>query len=81
MAPLAQSYVHGASSTPLLGETIGALLRRVTADGPERLALVTRHQGVRWTYADLLRRSEDLAIGLRRSGSRRATASASGRRT
>ena len=25
MALLMQSYVHGASSTPLLGETIGAL--------------------------------------------------------
>ena len=29
MALLTQSYVHGASSTPLLGETIGALLRRM----------------------------------------------------
>jgi fatty-acyl-CoA synthase len=64
MPPLAQSYVHGASSTPLIGETVGQLLRRVTAEGPERPALVTRHQSVRWTYADLLRRSEDLAIGL-----------------
>ncbi len=26
MAALTQSYVHGTSSTPLLGETIGALL-------------------------------------------------------
>ena len=64
MALLTQSYVHGASSTPLLGETIGALLRRVAGEGPGRPALVTRHQGVRWTYADLLRRSEDLAVGL-----------------
>src|SRR5271156_6453754 len=64
MAPITQSYVHGASSTPLIGETVGQLLRRVTAEGPERPALITRHQGVRWTYADLLRRSEDLAIGL-----------------
>ena len=64
MEPLTQSYVHGASSTPLIGETIGAVLRRVTAEGPDRLALVARHQDVRWTYAELLRRSEDLAIGL-----------------
>ena len=64
MGPLTQSYVHGASPTPLIGETIGALLRRVTAEGPDRLALVARHQDVRWTYADLLRRSEDLAVGL-----------------
>src|SRR5208282_3071617 len=33
-----------------------------------RPALVTRHQGVRWTYADLLCRSEDLAVGLRALG-------------
>ena len=61
---LTQSYVHGASSTPLLGETIGALLRRVAEENAERLALVVRHQNVRWTYADLLRSSEDVAIGL-----------------
>ena len=67
MALITQSYVHGASSTPLIGETIGQNLRRVTAEGPERLAQITRHQGVRWTYADLLRRSEDLAVGLRKS--------------
>ena len=68
MALLTQSYVHGVSSTPLIGETIGQLLRRITAEGPERPALVTRHQNVRWSYADLLRRSEDLAVGLRKLG-------------
>src|SRR5271170_6728688 len=68
MALLTQSYVHGVSSTPLIGETVGQLLRRVTAEGPERPALVTRHQNVRWSYADLLRRSEDLAVGLRKLG-------------
>jgi fatty-acyl-CoA synthase len=68
MPLLTQSYVHGVSSTPLIGETIGQLLRRVTSEGPERQALVTRHQNVRLTYADLLRRSEDLAVGLRKLG-------------
>src|SRR5271165_4291136 len=68
MEPLTQSYVHGASATPLLGETIGALQRRVTAAGPQRIAQITRHQDVRWTYADLLRRSEDLAVGLQALG-------------
>jgi fatty-acyl-CoA synthase len=68
MAPLTQSYVHGVSSTPLIGETIGQLLRRVAAKGPERPALVTGHQNVRLSYADLLRRSEDLAVGLRKLG-------------
>ena len=59
MAALTQSYVHayvhGASST-LLGETIGALLRRLAEEDPQRLALVARHQNVRWTSGDLLRR-------------------------
>jgi len=68
VALLTQSYVHGASATPLLGETIGTLLRRVAAEGPERVAQITRHQNVRWTYADLLRRSEDLAVALRALG-------------
>ncbi len=69
MAPLTQSYVHGASSMPLIGETVGALLRRTAEECPHRLALVARHRGVRWTYyADLLRRSEDLAAGLRALG-------------
>ena len=64
MAALTQSYVHGASAAPLIGETIGALLERVTAEGPDRPALVTRHQSVRWTYAELNRRVDDLAAGL-----------------
>ena len=34
MAPLTRSYVHGASRTPLSGETVGCLLRRVAAEGP-----------------------------------------------
>ncbi|MGA2486725.1 MAG: AMP-binding protein [Roseiarcus sp.] len=59
-----QSYVHGASGAPLIGETIGALLERVTAEAPDRPALVARHQGVRWTYAELNRRADDLAAGL-----------------
>ena len=33
------SYVHGASSTPLLGETIGTNFRNTVARFPERLAL------------------------------------------
>ena len=56
------------SLTPLLGETIGTLLRRVTAEGPDRIAQITRHQNVRWTYAELLERSENLAIGLQALG-------------
>jgi len=65
---LTQSYVHGASETPLLGETVGCLLDRVTGEGPDRPALVTRHQNVRWSYSELRRRVNDLAAGLVRLG-------------
>ena len=34
------SYSHGASRTPLLGETIGANLRRIAGRHPDREALV-----------------------------------------
>ena len=47
------SYSHGASDTPLLGETIGANLARTAARVPDNEALVSRHQDVRLTYAEL----------------------------
>ena len=42
----ALSYAHGASATPLLGETIGANLARTVAAHGGREALVVRHQDV-----------------------------------
>ena len=47
------SYAHGTSSTPLLGETIGADLERTVARFGDREALVSVHQGIRLTYAEL----------------------------
>jgi len=38
----AASYVHGASATPLLGETIGECLRRTVDRHGDREALVVR---------------------------------------
>ena len=38
---------------PLLEETIGANLARTVAEHGDREALVSAHQGVRWTYAEL----------------------------
>jgi fatty-acyl-CoA synthase len=64
MTALTQSYVHGASETPLLGETVGQLLDRIAGAGPDRPALVARHQNVRWSYAELRDRANDLAAGL-----------------
>ena len=78
----ALSYASGPSSTPLLGETIGANLRRTAARHGTREALVTCARSVRLTYAEL-----DAAVDARRPrpararASSAATASASGRRT
>jgi len=58
------SYAHGATDVPLLGETIGANLERTAARVPGSEALVSRHQGLRYTYAELSERVDALARGL-----------------
>jgi fatty-acyl-CoA synthase len=58
------SYAHGATDVPLLGETIGANLERTAARVPGSEALVSRHQGLRYTYAELNERVDALARGL-----------------
>ena len=50
------SYVHGSGSVALLGETIGASLDCAAARFGDRDALISCHQDLRYTYADLLRR-------------------------
>jgi fatty-acyl-CoA synthase len=47
------SYASGASTTPLLGVTIGRQLALTTERNPSALALVSRHQGIRLTYGEL----------------------------
>ena len=58
------SYASGPSSLPLLGETIGSSLERVAATYGDRDALVSVHQGVRYTYAELNDRVDGVAMGL-----------------
>ena len=50
---VAPSYVVGLADRPLLGLTIGAQLNKTAADHPEADAIVSRHQGLRRTYAEL----------------------------
>ncbi len=64
ISPKQISYVHGAVSTPLLGETIGHNLDRTAARFPDTPALIVRSQGVRWTYRELVERAEAFAAGL-----------------
>ena len=49
---------------PLLAETIGASLERAAAAYGDREALVARHQGLRYTYAELNAAVDELARGL-----------------
>jgi fatty-acyl-CoA synthase len=62
------SYAHGAFDVPLRGETIGELWRATVAAHGEREALVSRAQGIRWTYAELDRHVERCARGLLAGG-------------
>ena len=62
------SYSHGVSGVPLLGETIGANLRRVAAAHPDREALVDVPSGRRWSYARLDSDTDALARELIAAG-------------
>ncbi len=62
------SYGHGASSTELLGETIGANLRRVAERYPDAEVLVDSPTGKRWTYAQFDADTDVLARGLIAAG-------------
>jgi fatty-acyl-CoA synthase len=62
------SYAHGADATPLLGETIGANFERTVARFPDAGAVVSRHQGIRLTYAELNEGVDRLARALMAAG-------------
>src|ERR1041384_7462199 len=62
------SYLHGPSLTPLLGETIGENLRRTVERFGDREALVVRWQGYRATYRELWEQTTALARALLASG-------------
>ena len=64
MVKLSQSYVHGASGVPLIGETIGRYFDGAVARWSDELALVVRHQQVRWSYGELSERVDRCAAGL-----------------
>ena len=64
MSKLTQSYIHGASDIPLLGDTIGVHFDKTVMRWPQAEALVVRHQQVRWTYSELQRQVDACAAGL-----------------
>jgi fatty-acyl-CoA synthase len=70
-SPVTLSYAHGACDRPLLGDTIGESLERTAARVPDAEALVSVHQGVRYTYAELNDAVDRLARGMLAAGIRR----------
>ncbi len=66
----ALSYSSG-PDLPLLELTIGDLLHRTASRFPDRLAVASRHQSRRMTWAELSRAADDLARGLWSLGIRR----------
>ncbi|KGF31662.1 AMP-binding protein [Oligella urethralis] len=65
------SYVHGAVDTPLLGQTIGQNFDEASTKYADQLALVSRQQGIRYTYQELRDQVDRVACSLRRLGFRR----------
>ena len=71
MTDLAASYVHGAEDEPLLGQTIGEALEHAAAMWPDHVALISRAQGIRWTWRELRDHADAVAAGLLALGLRR----------
>src|SRR4051794_5686526 len=61
---LSESHAVGPTDVPLLEETIGENLERTVAEHGAREALVSRHQGLRYTYAELNAAVDEVARGL-----------------
>ena len=64
MKKLTQSYMTGEGSGQLLYETIGRCFDRVAEQNADTLALVVRHQDIRWTYREFRKQVDRLATGL-----------------
>jgi fatty-acyl-CoA synthase len=58
------SHVRGASTPPLIGTTIGAAFDAAVARDPDGLALIARHQDIRWTWTEFSARVDAVARAL-----------------
>ncbi|GAB1601563.1 acyl-CoA synthetase family member 2, mitochondrial-like isoform X1 [Argonauta hians] len=59
--PLTQSYVHGATSIPLIGSTIGNMFQKQVENFPEEEACIFYSTGIRKTFAQFIKDSDQLA--------------------
>ena len=64
MSNNALSYDFGSSIKGLTGKTIGTIFDETAAQWPDKLALISRHQNIRWTYKQYQEKVDNLAAGL-----------------
>ncbi len=64
MAGLTKSYSCGASSGPIIYETIGNYFEGIVAHHADTEALVVCHEELRWSYAEFNERIDAFAAGL-----------------
>jgi fatty-acyl-CoA synthase len=67
-ARLTESHDRGTTDVPLIEDTLGDFFQAMAARQPEREALVSVHQGLRYTYAQLRDAADRLASALLRQG-------------
>jgi len=58
------SYDFGVSDVPLIGKTIGVVFDETVERWPDKIALISRHQKIRWTYRQYKENVDALACGL-----------------
>ena len=63
-AALETSYSKGPTDTILCDQTIGQYFDHIVAKYPNQPALISSHQGIRWTYAEFQAQANRLATGL-----------------
>jgi len=71
MSTLSQAHVTGTTARPLLEITIPEALTEAATKWPDQDAVVSVHQGIRWTYSELKEKSEALAAGFHKLGVRK----------
>ena len=60
----AASYERGPTEKPLIEKTVGAFFDEVVSRYEDGYALVSRHQEIRMTYAQLKERVDEFAVAL-----------------
>ena len=58
------SYDYGVSDVPLVGKTIGNVFDEAVQRYPDKMALISRHQNIRWTYQQYKEQVDAFAAGL-----------------